>query len=361
MPIPMTRTRFAVHRLHEVAPLRDPRWQDLLQRHSAASVFHSVGWLKALQLTYGYEPVVFSTSQPAKELANGLLACRVRSWLTGKRIVSIPFSDHCAPLCDSEDECEGLLSELQKKILYENWKSLELRPICQSFGSKAQKVGFRPTANYILHSIDLEPSEPEIFNGLHKNCVQRRIRHAERAEVAEVCGKSDELLRDFYRLIVRTRVRHGLPPQPYNWFKNVCECLGDAADLRVAYKKNIPIAALLILHFKGTSYFKYACSDERFHHLGAVPFLLWRAILRAKSIGSLVFDLGRSDSDDQGLIVFKNHWTSRTRRLTYWTYPSEGALDFARAGKSSWGKNICKLLPDRLLAVAGKVLYRHIG
>lgn len=357
----MTLTRFAVHCLHEVAPLSDSRWQDFVQRRSDASVFHSIGWLKALALTYGYEPVAFSTSSPTDELTNALLFCRVQSWLTGKRIVSLPFSDHCAALCDTEDQLEGLLLELQKRSLHEQWKYLELRPTCQSWGCKAQKLGFKPTAHYILHRIDLERSEPKIFAGLHKNCVQRRILHAEREGVVEVCGTSEKLLKDFYRLMVRTRVRHSLPPQSYVWFKNVCECLADAADLRVAYQKNVPIAALLILHFKGTSFFKYGCSDERSHHLGAVPFLLWRAILKAKSVGSRVFDLGRSDSDDQGLIVFKNHWTPCSQPLTYWAYPSFRSLNFAKAGRSRWARGICKFLPDRLLAVAGTVLYRHIG
>lgn len=358
----MTSARFAIEDcVHEVAPLRDPRWQDLVRRHSAASVFHSPGWLRALQLTYGYEPVAFSTSPATKELANGLLFCRVGSWLTGNRIVSLPFSDHCAPLCDPGDQFEGLLSELKKKSRSENWKYLEFRPVDHRLGSRAQKLGFKPTSTYILHCVNLEPTVPEIFNGLHKNCIQRRIRHAERAGVVEVCGKSEGLLRDFYRLMVRTRARHGLPPQPYVWFKNVCECLGDAADLRVAYRKNAPIAALLILHFKETSHYKYGCSDERFHHLGAVPFLLWRAILKAKSVGSRVLDLGRSDCDNQGLVVFKSHWTACSQPLSYWTYPSDRPINIARAGKSSWAKSFFRFLPERLLTAAGSVLYRHVG
>ena len=39
-------------------PLADARWDDLLERHPRASVFHSRGWLEALKRTYGYEPIV---------------------------------------------------------------------------------------------------------------------------------------------------------------------------------------------------------------------------------------------------------------------------------------------------------------
>jgi len=358
----MTSTRFApVDCVYEVAPLKDPRWQDLVQRHSDASVFHSVGWLRALQLTYGYEPVVFSTSQPAKELTNGLLFCRVRSWLTGNRIVSLPFSDHCAVLCDAEDQFEGLLSELQKRSLGENWKYLELRPVGHWFGTNAQKLQFKPVANYVWHRMDLEPSEAQIFGRLHKKSVQRRIKRAEKMGVTELSGKCEKLLMDFFRLMIRTRARHGLPPQPYVWFKNVCECLGNAVDLRVAYFEGLPIAAVFILHFKGTSYFKYGCSDERFHRLGGVPLLLWRAILNAKSVGSRAFDLGRSDCDQHGLIAFKSHWTCWSEPLTYWSYPGGKAFNFARAIKSRWARAVCNLLPGRLLTAAGSLFYRHFS
>ena len=73
----------------------------LVERHPKASVFHTPAWLQALRWTYGDEPVVFTTSPPTAELTNGVVFCRVKSWLTGRRLISLPFSDHCEPLCDS--------------------------------------------------------------------------------------------------------------------------------------------------------------------------------------------------------------------------------------------------------------------
>ncbi len=92
-----------------VDPLRDRRWPDFLRRHPGATVFHAPGWLLALQKTYGYEPVVFTTSRPGGELANGWAFCQVRSWLTGRRLVSLPFSDHCQPLEDSTDALQEMI------------------------------------------------------------------------------------------------------------------------------------------------------------------------------------------------------------------------------------------------------------
>ncbi|MGH9220750.1 MAG: hypothetical protein ACRD1W_15700, partial [Vicinamibacterales bacterium] len=77
-------------------PIEDPRWSELLEHHSAASIFHSPGWLNALRQTYGYQPFVVTTST-GSILENGLVACEVKGWAS-RRLVSLPFSDHCDPL-----------------------------------------------------------------------------------------------------------------------------------------------------------------------------------------------------------------------------------------------------------------------
>jgi len=350
-----------LERNYEIDPLRDRRWHDFVQRHPRASVFHSVGWLESLRKTYGYEPVVLTSSPPSNELENGLLLCRIRSWLTGNRLVSLPFSDHCAVLCDSEEEIERLMKDLQSGILRKEWKYFEFRPSEESSGHSAQKLGFKATSNYVLHCIDLRPKSEEIFVRFDKDSVRRRIRHAEQVGVVEKCGRSQEMLSHFFRLVVRTRARHSLPPQPCEWFKNLLECMGNAAELRLAYWENKPVAGVLTLHFKGTSYYKYGASDEVLHKLGAMPFLLWRAILDAKSRDSISFDLGRTREDELGLMKFKGRWTSTAELLTYWTYPSDRSLSSFNDWKLAMVKSLCAVLPPRLLAAAGRTIYRHVG
>jgi hypothetical protein len=108
--------------IHSVNPLSDPRWDDLIARHPKASVFHQRAWLESLSRTYGYEPVVFTTSPPGTPIKDGLLFCYVKSWLTGNRIVSLPFSDHCEPICDSTAELSDLVCGLQTVLHQERWR-----------------------------------------------------------------------------------------------------------------------------------------------------------------------------------------------------------------------------------------------
>jgi Acetyltransferase (GNAT) domain len=348
-------------RLYRIDPTSDARWTELVQRHPKASVFHSVGWLKALRRTYGYQPIVFTTSSPTDELRNGLVFCHVNSWLTGRRLVSLPFSDHCEPLSDSAEDLNFLIRYLQATLDRREWKYLEIRPIECNFHETGDGIGLLPAATYYLHTLDLRPDLNEVFRSLDKDCVQRRIERAQRAGLVERCGRSEELLNEFYPLFVATRGRHHVPPIPYAWFRNLMDCQGQAMEIRLAYKDKTPIAAILTLQFRNSVYYKYGCSDAQFNRLGATPWLLWRAVVAAKSNGTSQFDMGRTEEDNAGLLMFKNHWVPQPKRLVYWNFPKVSSLQQVTGWKLNMAKRIFSYMPDGLRTIAGRVIYRHIG
>jgi hypothetical protein len=346
---------------YQLDPIQDPRWAHLVQKHPKASVFHTVAWLRALRRTYRYEPVAFTTSPPTGELKNGIVFCRVYSWLTGRRLVSLPFSDHCEPLCDSAEDVNFLIRYLQTALEHEHWKYLQLRPVNGNFSQTGDGIGCLPAATYFLHTLDLHPDLDEVFRSLDKDSVQRRIQRAGRAGLAENCGRSEELLKEFYGLFVITRRRQRMPPTPYAWFHNVIQELGEALEIRVAYKDESPIAAIVTLRFKEVVYYKYGCSDARFNKFGATPWLFWRAIAAAKSSGANEFDMGRTQQDNPGLLKFKNHWVPHPKRLVYWQYPYTATPDSPGSWQLKLAKRAFSFVPDRLLTILGKWIYRHVG
>lgn len=353
--------RMPVATVHTLDPLSDPRWDDLIARHPRASVFHQRAWLDALLLTYGYRPIVFTTSPASSELRNGLLFCQVKSWITGRRLVSLPFSDHCEPLCDSPEELKTLVRYTQNSVASHQWQYLELRPTDEQMGEASAEVGLRPIGQYFHHVLDLTPSAEDLLRGFDKDSVQRRIRRAEQAGLVEKCGNSPELLEEFYDLFTMTRGRHHLPPPPYAWFQNLLETQGNALEIRVAYKDSMPIAAILSLRFREISYYKYGCSDLAFKQFGATPWLLWRAITAAKNSGARQFDLGRTDKDNAGLLAFKNKWVSAYKRLLYWRFPVTTALGMSESWKLKMAKKLFSHMPQGLLVMSGRLVYRHIG
>lgn len=347
--------------INRINPRLDPRWHELLKSHPAASVFHTPGWLEALRQTYGYESIAFTTSSPFEELTNGIVFSQIKSRLTGSRLVSLPFSDYCDPLITSSAQLELLVRYLQASLDHEDWRYLEIRPINHTFNCSAEDAGFHRSKTYDHHILDLRPNLDSIFQKLHKNSLQRRIRHAEHAGVELASGTSGKLLNDFYGLLLLTRSRHHLPPQPYKWFQNLIRCMGAGIKLYLAYRQRIPIAAILTLMFRNTVYYKYGCMDARYKSLGPVPLLVWNVIRDSKSAGIETFDLGRSESDNEGLITFKSHLAGVSGQLAYWRYPAPNSLAIRESWKLKMVKRVFTLMPDRLLALTGRMIYRHIG
>jgi hypothetical protein len=346
---------------YQFDPTHDPRWSDLVDRHPRASVFHTVPWLEALRQTYDYEPVAFTTSPPDSELKNGLVFCHIRSWLTGSRLVSLPFSDHCDPLCDSPEDLNALIRGLQTALQDRKWGYLELRPANGNFSQTGDATGLLPIAKHFLHTLSLRPALNELFEALDKDSVQRRIQRAERAGLVEKCGNSKDLLKDFYALFVVTRRRHSLPPIPYAWFRNLIQSQREALEIRLAYKDKVPTAAILTLRFKDILYYKYGCSDARFNKYGAIPWLLWKAVTDGKSHGATEFDMGRTEQEHTGLLAFKNHWTKSRKQLVYWRFPRVTAIDSTENWKLRLAKPVFSCMPKSLLTITGRLVYRHIG
>ncbi len=345
--------------IHQIEPLRDARWNELLESHPRASVFHTVPWLNALRLTYGYEPRVFTTSPPGVPLQNGIVVCRVNSWLTGRRLVSVPSSDHCELLVqDPIDRCAAL-SRIERGIRREGFRYVDFH--CEvDFPTKL----CRSTNTYCFHELGLRPDLPTLMKNCHKNSIQRKIRRAAREGLTYERGQSEELLKVFLRLYAVTRRRHRLPPQPEKWFRNLVSCFGQSLTIRVACKKGQPVAATLTIRYKNSLVYKYGCSDARYHNLGGTPLLFWKMIEEGKNEGATVFDLGRSDFENTGLITFKDRLGAAKSILTHSRFAvSREPLRIDKLSSLPWtralDRHILARLPDQALYLVGYLLYPH--
>ena len=346
--------------IHRIDPLRDARWCALVARHPRASIFHTTEWLEALRRTYGYTPVAYTTAAPEDDLRDGLVFCRVESWLTGRRLVSLPFSDHCEPLIDDAADLRALFLALDNALLEEKLRYIEMR---LQDAADAGLAPFRPYSSYCFHRLDLRDDLDVLFKSLHKDSIQRKVRRAEREQLACEAGASDILIDSFWRLFLLTRRRHHSPPPPKRWFRNLFDCMGPAATLRVAFHGKQPVAAMITLRHRDTIVYKYGCSDARFNNLGGMPFLFWTSIQDAKREGLCVFDFGRSNYDNTGLITFKDRLGGRRSELIY--ARAGVSSDAGMRGGRNWterlARGVISQLPAALWARVGSLLYRHVG
>ncbi len=326
-------------------------------------MFHTTAWLDSLRRTYGYQPVCLTTSPPSDPLQNGLVFCRVESWITGRRFVSLPFSDHCDFLIDTPTSVPALLATLAQECEKQKQAYVEIRPLCPADGIQPF---FSPTVAYCFHALNLDPTLETLFSNFHKDSTQRKIKRAEREGLTEQVGRSESILEEFYRLQLLTRRRHGVPPQPRSWFRNMIDCFGEGLQIRLAFKGDRSIAGILTLRHKNSLVYKYGCSDTEFNNLGGMHLLFWRAIQEAKESGLRQFDLGRSDLDNEGLITFKDRWGATRSTVDYLRHAGSGRLPIdpkqtSADWKSRFAKQVFTRAPDGFLSLAANLLYKHVG
>jgi len=154
-----------------------------------------------LASTYGYQPIVLTSAPAGKQLTDGIVFCEVKSWITGIRLVSLPFADHCEPLLNEIGDSFELTEWMRAECRRHHWKYIELRPLSWGARSNGPLVA---SQSFWFHTLNLAPSLEQIFGDLHKDSIQRRIRRAEREQLSYETGCSEPVLNDFYRLIVIT-------------------------------------------------------------------------------------------------------------------------------------------------------------
>lgn len=341
--------------LCELNPLTDPRWPAFLHDRPDASVFHTSAWLQALQSTYGYEPVVVTTAKPGEPLTDGLAFCQVNSWLTGNRLLSLPFSDSCEPLARSQADLQELFEQLEPWAKARQCDYVEVRP-----ETPLPNLSWSGTVSqqFCYHRLDLRPGASQLFRASHRDCIQRKVHRAEREGVVIQEASDGGFLDEFYQLMVQTRQRHGVPPQPLAWFKNVLRHMAGQARIVCALQGGQAVAAVMTLTHNNTVYYKYGASDASQHRLGAMPYLFWHVIQDSTLKGLEVFDFGRSDLDNPGLIAFKERWKPERSTISYWRLAAGGPMSrMERSWSKRWVRSVVRYLPPEGLKAMGRLLH----
>lgn len=342
--------------LRVVDPTEWPGWDDALLSFDNHSIFHTTHWARVLVEAYGYRPRYFVA------LGNGvpralIPVMEVSSLLTGRRGVSLPFTDSCEPLAQDDAtlrELNGFVVQYGREA---GWKSIEWR------GGEGLFPNEKVSSLYYQHTIALPAQAGELESGL-RSSTRRNIRKAEREGIEVQVSRSYEAVEAFYRLNCMTRRHHGLPPQPIHFFRKIFEHIisRDRGVVVLGLHRKQVISACVYLHFGANAIYKYGASDRRFQNLRPNNLVMWEGLRWCQSRGFRRLSLGRSEPENSGLLQFKRGWSGQEGFLHY------RRLDFHtrrfvedRVHAAGTVSRILRAAPIPLLRLIGAVLYRHVG
>jgi len=338
-----------------VNPMNYPEWDALLLRNPDYSFFHTSTWARVLSKSYRYKPCYFIIKRD-----NGLSSLipffEVNSLLTGKRGVSLPFTDFCKPIFSKEENIDKIMEWIIDYGKQRGWRYFEIR---DGYNLLHNEV---PSSYYYEHCLALNQDEQLIHSKLKSN-VKRNIKKALNEGVTVEFHSDLEAMRDFYRLNCMTRKNHNLPPQPYKFFKIIMdEIISKGRGVVVlAHHRETVIAGAVYFHFGDKVIYKYGASDRRYQSLRANNLIMWEAIKWFSQKGFKNLSFGRTNPENKGLMQFKNSWGGDVNEIYYFKYCLKKQL-FVRNGNTfTPGKKIFAHMPMSLSKMIGRVSYRHIG
>jgi hypothetical protein len=323
--------------------------------HRDATIFHSTAWARVLVDTYGHHPCYVQMS-----LNGNLLALvpmmEVQSVLTKSRGVCLPFSDYCAPLTFSSFGNELVTQKLQQIAHERCWSYFELR----SHSIIPHDVP--ASESYYGHSLDLKIGSEALISNFSSS-VQRAVRKAQRSGLSVSLQASPDAMAQFYKLHVRTRRRHGVPPQPRSFFINIQRHLisaGYGFIVLVECQKR-PVAGAMFFKLGRHAVYKFAASDERLQELRANNLAMFEGIKYLAEQGAETLHFGRTDKENEGLRRFKLSWGATEEEIGYARFEmASGSWKHSRDGRSTLHKHIFRASPIWLNRLAGAMIYSHL-
>jgi hypothetical protein len=333
--------------------INDKRWINFIEDRPEADIFHTPHWANNLAQCYGYKPFALVLEKDGKITA-GLSVMEVNNILSGRRWVSLPYTDHCAPLFENDLALNQLTDALVSLSQQPSTPGIELR------WGYPQRPEIKLINDFVLHGGRLINPD-ELFPKFDRP-TRRRIKASIHSEVIIEEAISLEYLQRFYNLLTITRRKHGVPIQPWNYFRLLYQNLlqkGFGSIILISMNRE-DLAGQILLHYKNTMTLKYAGATSTSPDSVYPYYLLyWKVMQWGYEHGLNTIDFGRSDVENLGLRDFKNKWMV-----------TESPLPYSYLGKFSQNKD-SKLL--NLLATIihhsplwvsrffGEFLYKYFG
>ncbi|UFS70901.1 GNAT family N-acetyltransferase [Geomonas sp. RF6] len=347
-----------------IDPLTDPRWDAFVEQHPFGWITHLSAWKKTLESAFSHmHGYYLALCESDGTIRAALPLYSVESWLTGKRLVSIPFATLSDPLVTDPNDMArlftaavGLLEQLQLPRM--EIRAFSSSPILSGCGCVS-------LCSNKAHFLKLCNDPDRVRSVFHRTCVKQRISRAEGSGLSMVPGVDEAHLREFYLLHRMTRRRRALPPQPYTFIKSIWDAFSGTGlvDLLLAYKDGVPIAGVILFKFKSRVSVEFSAVDDKYKHLSPVHFLFWKTIRQSCVSGYHVLDFGRTSIQNKSLMEFKSHWGTETTDLPQYFYPTPPA-PVQMEGSTLKGRlfrSFCSHAPDFAVTFVGDFCYRHMG
>jgi len=347
-------------------PLLDPRWDQFVNKHPRGWIVHLSGWQRVLENNFPHMNGHYLTliDKSNGQIRAGLPIYEIHSWLTGKRMVSIPFATISEPLASTAEEMDLLLTGALDLFEKNRFSYMEIKAL--DTGLFLKQDGFFCDNFFQYHYIDLTQTLDTIWKNLNYKSVRYEINKSKKSSLKLSYATTVDDVSGFYRLYAETRKGLGLPAQPLKFFLSLWNLFSKTGNVFILFAKveNNVAAAHLLFDFNGRVSVEAIGWDMKYTRTSPNHFLFWHGITLAHEKGRRIFDFGRTSPNNQSLMDFKKRWGTIITDLPSYYYPItryEKGTDRDKTTAYKAASFACQKAPDLFYNQISKFCYRHLG
>lgn len=288
----------------------DARWDDFVERHPAAKVYHLSGWRRVVEDSFGHATHYLAAETPAGDLCGVMPLVRIKSVLFGHYMVSLPYFTYGGPLGAEPSVTQALVRAAEELAARHGCSHLEMR--CQA--QLDERAATRDDKVTMLLPLADTPE------GLWRQLTSQRRSQIKRAETGGVEHREGgvELLDDFYTVFARNMRDLGTPVYGKRFFANMLECFPEHARLLSVRVDGQPAGAAFVIGYRESMEVPWVSTIREYNSKNINALLYWDMLQLAHRRGHRIFDFGRS-SRDSGTFKFKSQWGAKPEQL-HWHY-----------------------------------------
>ena len=280
------------------------RWDSYVLAHPGGTFFHLSGWQSVIKETLGHD-VHYLIAETDSRIVGVLPLARVRSFLFGDALISVPFLVYGGPVADSTAVTGQLVDEAERLAVQLGVDHLEFRnttPVTD-WPSKDTHVTFR-------RPIEADPEANLKAIPRKQRAVVRKA--MKRGLQAELDSDVDRL----YDTLSECKRNLGTPFFGERYLRAVKTAFGDDCEIQIITSEDAVVAGVMSFRFREQILPYYGGGGAAARQLGANDFMYWKVMEKACHDGLTVFDFGRSQIGS-GAYKFKKYWGFEPQPLSY--------------------------------------------
>jgi serine/alanine adding enzyme len=328
----------------------EQEWDAFAASQHGYTHFHRLRWRAVVERVLGHE-CIYLAARVGSELVGVLPLVRVRSFLFGHYLVSMPFLNYGGPL-GSRDGVRALVDAAVDLAQHGNVKLLEMR------SREPLDIDLPVSHRKITVVLDLPSTSQKLFNAFDPN-LRRKIRKRQKIGVTVEFGH--EQLEPFFGVFARNMRDLGTPTQPLALFREIANQFPDDCWFSCAYFEGKPVAGGCGFRFDKEFEMTWVSSLRAYHREAPNLLLYWACMERAIQEGLTTFNFGRC-TPGGGTHRFKLQWGGR--EVPLWWYGHAASADTITPsptqGPYRWGPSIWKRIPVSLATAVGPQIVRYI-